>query len=178
MPRLHLFVERDPESVVVLVRRPDGTNTAVANLRVCCRLFVARHPKRFTAVVDTGAPTAVFPHAVWKRFPADVRWLPFADGSARKPATLAGRSFQYRFGVVSVRFFGREASPELPPVEVMGQFEQFDPMNPHPLEPKHLIVGLQYGPLEGRFLVVGPRHALPERAEAWVTDDPLASTTP
>lgn len=121
--------------------------------------------------MDTGAPTTVLPQKVWKRFPADVRWLPFADGTSMKSATLAGRSFRYRLGVVSVGLFGRDEALALPPVDALAQFEQYDPMNPQPLEAKHLIVGLQFGPLEGRFLVVGPRHTLAERAEVWVTDE-------
>jgi len=181
MSRIPLIVERDPNTVVVIARAPDGSPVAVSNLRIRCTLVVGRDLKRHLAIIDTGAPTAVFPYVVWQRFPSDIRWFPFADNSAMKLATLAGRSFRYRLGSVTVRLFGRDDLPPLPPIEVVAQFEQLDPMNPHPLEAKHLIVGLQLGPLEGRFLVVGPRHTLAERCEAWLTDerpvDPLVLTS-
>ena len=171
MPRIQLQVDRDHNSPVVLVRLPDGQNAGIANQRVYCQLRVGRDQKSHQSVVDTGAPTAVFPLAVWKRFPTDIRWLPFADGTSTKPATLAGRAFQYRFGLVTVRLFGREDTPTLPPVDVLAQFEQLDPANEQPLEAKHTIVGLQLGAIEGRYLVVHPDHTLAERCEAWITDE-------
>jgi hypothetical protein len=181
MPRIRLLVDRDPDSPVVLMRTPDGSSAGVSNLRLYCRLLVGRDRKAHQAVVDTGAPTTVFPFLLWQRFQADVRWSPFVDGSASKLATLAGRSFRYRLGVVSVRLLGETQEPTLPPVDVVAQFEQLDPLNETPLDLKHTLVGLQLGPLEGRYLVVGPRRDLAERCEAWIADerpvDPLVLTS-
>lgn len=181
MPRIRLWVEPEPDAVVVRALDPDGRPFDVFNLRVYCRLLAGRDLAQHTAVVDTGAPTTVFPFAVWQRFQADIRWLTFADGTTRKPATLGGVRYQYRLGRVGVRLVGREAEPVLPAVDVVAQFEQFDPMKAPSERLTRTLVGLQFGPLEGRFLVVGPRQSLAERAEAWVTDerpvDPLVLTS-
>ncbi|MEO2088638.1 MAG: hypothetical protein ABGY75_03955 [Gemmataceae bacterium] len=123
----------------------------------------------------------MFPLLLWQRFQTDIRWQPFLDGASTKPATLAGRAYRYRFGVVTVRLFGRDEGFTLPPVDVAAQFEQLDPLNETPLELKHTLVGLKLSSLEGRFLVVGPRRDLAERCEAWITDerpvDPLVLTS-
>jgi hypothetical protein len=171
MPKIPLQVNRDSDSAVVLARAPDGSSTTIASLRLFCQLVVGRDRKAHQAVVDTGAPTTVFPFLVWQRFQADIRWLPFLDGASTKPASLAGRSFRYRLGSVPVRLLGRDEEPTLPPVDVVAQFEQLDPLNETPLELKHTLVGLQLGSLEGRYLVVGPRRDLAERCEAWIADE-------
>lgn len=181
MPRIRLIVEREANTAVVLARGEDGTTIAVSNLRIVCGLFAGRDPQRHTAIVDTGAPTTVFPFTVWQRFQAEVRWLTFADRVAMKPATLGGVRYHYRLGRVTVRLVGRGSAPILPPVDVVAQFEQLDPMKSVNERLTRTLVGLQLGPLEGRFLVVGPRQTLAERCEAWLTDerpvDPLVLTS-
>jgi hypothetical protein len=171
MPRIRLRVDRDEGSPVVLVCLPDGQNAGIAKLRVYCQLRVGRDQKSQQAVVDTGAPTAVFPREVWMRFSKDIRWLPFADGTSSKPATLAGRSFGYRLGLVAIQLIERDGSTSFPALEVLAQFELYDPSNPAPLDAKHIVLGLQLGALEGRYLVVHPDHTLAERCEAWITDE-------
>jgi hypothetical protein len=171
MPKIRLRVGRDEGSPVVLVRLPDGQTAGIANQRVYCQFRVGRDQKSQQAVVDTGAPTAVFPREVWLRFVKDIRWLSFADGSSMKPATLAGRAFQYRLGLVTIQLVERDGSTSFPATDVLAQFEQYDPSNPAPLDAKHIVLGLQLGAFEGRYLVVHPDHTLAERCEAWVSDE-------
>lgn len=171
MPRIRLVVERDANSAVVIARSTDADTVAGSNLRVVCGLFAGRDRHRHTAVVDTGAPTTVFPFVVWQRFQAEIRWLTFADGVPRKSATLGGARYQYRLGRVSVRLVGKDDEPVLPAVDVIAQFEQLDPMKTPAERLTRTLVGLQLGPLEGRYLVVGPRQTLAGRCEAWVTDE-------
>lgn len=181
MSRIRLWSGTEQHSVVVTARTSDGTLFEVSNRRVYCHLLVGRDPVKHTAIVDTGAPTTVFPFRVWQRFPDDIRWLKFTDGSATKPGTLGGVSYQYKLGRVLVRLAGRDYTPTFPPVDVIAQFEQLDPMKAPNERLTRALVGLQLGPLEGRFLVVRPRRDLAERCEAWIADerpvDPLVLTS-
>ena len=172
MPRLPLWAAQERGSPSVLFTEIGGELRVVANWRVFCTLVVGRDPARHEAVIDTGAPTTIFPLAIWRRFAAEIEWLSFADRTPSKPATVGGVTYHYRFGRVSVRVGGRGGGELLPPLSVVAQFEQPNPAIPLSQRLTRTIVGLQFGPLEGRSLVVSPRHALAERCEAWVTDAP------
>lgn len=181
MPRITLWTEQDDPPVQISFRHADGTVGTLSNDRLWCQVFVGSDPVNYRAVVDIGAPSTLFPLRVWRRFAAQIAWLDFASGPSMRRGALAGTNYHFRLGRVPVRLAGRDAEPILPAVEIIAQFEQVDPMQTDAERLTYPVVGMQFGPLEGRYLVVGPRRPHPERCEAWITDerpvDPLVLTS-
>ncbi len=171
MPRIRLWTGPDPHPVSLPFRWPDTSGAALTNERLWCHLYVGRLPFDFEAVVDTGAPCTIFPLKMWRRFATHIEWLDFASGPSMRRGTLAGKEYHFRLGRVAVRLAGRDETPILLPVEVVAQFEQFDPSKTDDERLTHTLIGTQFGPLEGRFLVVSPRRGHSERCEAWVADE-------
>lgn len=171
MPRIPLWIGKDPTPVLLPFEWPDGRGAALTNERLWCRLYVAGSPVDYEAVLDTGAPCTIFPYELWRRFQSHIRWLKFPGSDAMRRGTLANKEYHFRLGLIAVRLAGRTGEPKLPPVDVVAQFEQFDPSKEDEERLSYVVVGMQFGPLEGCYLVVGPRRAHPERCEAWVTDE-------
>ncbi len=180
MPRIPLWADFDPKAVSIAFQNPDGTAGELTNRRVYCSVYAGRDPKAIHAIVDTGAPAMIFPLRAWLRFPTQITWLKFRDGASVRSGVIGGKAFRFKLGRISVRLSGRQQEPKMPAIEVVAQFEQLDPaINPADRLP-HTVVGLQFGPLENRYLVVSPKQTHAERCEAWVSDerpgDPLALT--
>lgn len=178
MPRVILWADYDPRPVSIPFQNPDGTAGELTNHRLYCKVIAGRDPKDHHAIVDTGAPSMIFPLLVWLRFPDQITWLTFPDGASMKAGVVGGKAFSFKLGRIAVQLAGRQNEPRLPAVEVVAQFEQLDAGRSREGRLTDVVVGMQFGPLEGRFLIVAPRVAHPERGEAWVTDespgDPLA----
>lgn len=181
MPRIHLWTGPDPIPVSFAFAQPDGSGAELTNERLWCNVFAGRDPKDHLAVVDTGAAGTIFPHVIWKRFQSQIEWLTFSSGSSMRRGTIAGKEYHFRLGRIALRLSGRNVEPILPPVIVVAQFEQFDPSKGEKDRLTYPIVGLQFGPLENRYLVVSPNQTPLERCVAWVSDerpvDPLVLTS-
>ncbi|MCU0702920.1 MAG: hypothetical protein MUF18_02900 [Fimbriiglobus sp.] len=181
MARICLWTEPDTNPVSMPFRTPDGAVESLTNDRLYCTVFAGGDPADQRAIVDTGAPSTIFPYRVWRRFAGQIEWLNFASGASMRRGTIAGKEYHFRLGRVSVRLAGRTEEPTLAPVLVVAQFEQFDPSKTDNERLTEPVVGLQFGPLEGRYLIVSPQRTHPDRCEVWVTDerpvDPLVLTS-
>ncbi len=171
MPRVQLWADFDPKQVSIPFVNPDGTLSELTNHRLYCKVFAGRDLKDHDAIVDTGATSMIFPHSVWQRFAGQITPVAFADGQSTRGGVIGGKSFRFKLGRITVQLAGRSEGQRLPAVEVVAQFEQLDPaINPAD-RLKITYVGLQFGPLENRYLVVSPKQTHVERCEVWISDE-------
>jgi hypothetical protein len=106
------------------------------------------------AVVDTGAPTSVFPQKLWRVFQKEIRWLtklndPAAPPWCRQFSGAAGGVIPCRLGVVVIEIYGANLREKIGPGEIVAMFahDQGDMK-------EDILFGLGGGTLAGRHLEV------------------------
>lgn len=118
------------------------------------------------AILDTGAPTCVFPFPVWQPFRNEVQWLDQPPREDGRPwaVTVLGGSWAYSLGRVRVGATDRDAN-WLPAVTANALFLDNHPTT-GPRPPRQAILGLRSGLFDLRQL----RHATADPPE-WVLED-------
>jgi hypothetical protein len=145
-----------------LIRFFDDTGKVreLLNLRLLVSIYIGKTnaPKslaierRFSAVLDTGAPISVFPKATWRNFASEIKRVPLVEERVLSSAA-GGRRFNYILGRVwvgAVDLWDRQ----LPPIPVLAQFREDDIPEGEPQPPT--LLGLWGGILEGRTLTRWP----------------------
>jgi hypothetical protein len=157
MPQVRLTPQDDGG-----VHLDDGRSPAVYLPQLRLRLWVkvGTEYRIRQAVLDTGAPAAVFSRAVWEPLAArgEIEWVCHAPGGDDRPllprtAVLRGR-YPFRLGRVTIQPVDLNAG-ELRPAPLLVQCTEDDPRaaaDPEPL-PRLLILGMS-GFLNGRSLAV------------------------
>jgi len=164
----------------------DGVNTplVLVTTRLEMQVRVIGFPTPLECWIDTGSPLTLVSKKVWNHETVlpRIEWILFPPGATtlRLPElTLAGRSYVYRLGRLSMEAFDSTGAT-LPAVPVTAQFlEDEDQPNRPALKPA-LLVGLLNGIIEGRYLVIKPDSL---KREAWLTDvrpapSPASPTSP
>ena len=160
MPSLELFVEaaRRPAIPQFDVVPPVAGVGRVPLRRLVCHLRCPPHSGAYDAVLDTGAPLTIFPHALWSvafnwRAGRDYDELPVA--AAHLHGHVAGR--RYSFTLARLRV----------PVELAGRDPRGDRLRldaivcqlADPAGPPLTLLGLWGGAFPGRRLAVDPTPA-------------------
>jgi hypothetical protein len=157
MPQVRLLPQGDGG-----LRLNDGRAPEVylPSYRLRMWVLLGTDPFPHQAVVDTGAPAAIFPYSVWSKLAdrGDITWVRHPPGTTARrnlPRTiLLGGSYPFRLGRVVVKpvdFAGGELRPTPVPVQCLEDTLE-SPADPKPLT-GFLVLGLN-GRLHGRTLTV------------------------
>lgn len=156
MPRLYLR-NYNAAHFEFFDSRPPHRRQRTPSLRLVARILIGPDPpgragdsrERFDAIVDTGAPLSMFPHAFWSLFPSDAyeRLNPanVPSGQTFPTGLLIGGRYEYEFGRVWVGVIDDDGR-RLPALPVVAQL----------MRPGHTlgrpIIGMSESVLTGRTL--------------------------
>lgn len=147
--------------VVRLVIVPRGEDTRV-------RPTPREDGLELDAVLDTGAPTCVFPFPIWQPFGNEIQWLDQPPREDGRPwaVTVLGGSWGYRLGRVRVGATDRDAN-WLPAATTNALFLNDPPATLGATRPpRQAILGVRSGLFDLRQL----RHADADPPE-WILED-------
>jgi hypothetical protein len=161
VPRIRLYVQQSLRISAGAVIDPAGSTHTLPFLRVVCFLRIDPAPFVAECYIDTAAPLTVFPLVQWRQFAGQIEWLTPVSGAPSWLTTISGKtggSAPCRVGRVCAVAFDCERPPQqLPPVEVIGLFEQAQSGD------DRILIGLHASILAGREL-----NLKAEQRDAWL----------